>query len=128
MNSLSQIRKFSKVVYHNNYFWIKNKTGTNIYDFGIKQNLINEKGHLKYLKIYDQNPNFILSNNFEIGQYIIDDQQYQIVNPIENSNIINVYDININKINEDPENLNNSIARFEIKNDILRETYYKYFR
>lgn len=128
MNSLSQIRKFSKVVYHNNYFWIKNKTGTNIYDFGIKQNLINEKGHLKYLKIYDQNPNFILSNNFEIGQYIIDDQQYSIVNPIENSNLINVYDININKINEDPENLNNSIARFEIKNDILRETYYKYFR
>ncbi len=128
MNSLSQIRKLSKVVYHNNYFWIKNKDGTNIYDFGIKQNLISEKGNLKYLKIYDQNPNLILSNNFEIGQYIIDDQQYSIINPLENSNLIKVYNINIKKINKDPENLNNSLARFEINNDILRETYYKYFR
>lgn len=128
MKSIYQIRKLSKVIYQNNYFWIKNKTGTNIYDFGIKQNLINEKGHLKYLKIYDQNPNFILSNNFEIGQYIIDEQQYSIVIPIENSNLIKVYDIDLNKINEDPDNLNNSIARFEIKQDIMRETYYKYFR
>ena len=98
MNSLSQIRKLSKVVYHNNYFWIKNKKGTNIYDFGIKQNLISEKGQVKYLKIYDQNPNLILSNNFEIGQYIIDDQQYLIINPLENSNLIKVYNINIKKI------------------------------
>ena len=128
MNSLSQIRKLSKVVYNNNYFWIKNKNGTNIYDFGIKQNLISEKGQVKYLKIYDQNPNLILSNNFEIGQYIIDDQQYLIINPLENSNLIKVYNINIKKINKDPENLNNSLARFEINNDILRETYYKYFR
>lgn len=99
MNLLYQIRKLSKVIFSINYFWIKNKKKTNIYDFGIKQNLINENDDIKYLKIYNQNPNFILSNNFEICKYIIDEQQYPIINPIDNSNLLNIYKVNINKLN-----------------------------
>jgi hypothetical protein len=50
------------------------------------------------------------------------------MNPLEKSRLIKTYDINLDKLNQNPENLDNKIATFELREDILKETYFKYFK
>ena len=127
MNSiLRQTRKLSGMSYNNLYFWLNKRKDSLIYDFGIKQNLINDKGPIEYLDISILNPNIILKETSEIGTFEIDKAIYSIINPLEDSNLIKIYDIDLQKINLNPEKLENKIATFEIKPYILRETYFKY--
>ena len=127
MNTIfRQSRKLSDVCYNNIYFWLNKRKDSSIYDFGIKQSLISEKGNIEYLDLNISNPNIILKNNSEIGNFEINKAVYSIINPLENSNLIKIYDIDLNKLNLNPEKLENKIATFEIKPYILRETYFKY--
>jgi len=130
MSLVKQIRHFSgiNVKYNNSYFWINQRIGSQIYDFGVKQNLLSERGYIENLEIYKLNQNLILGREYKVGNFKINDNNFDIINPIKNSNLIRKYKINLNKINIDPENIENKIATFEIKNDILRETYFKYFK
>ena len=125
---LKQVRRYSGVSYNNLFFWLNQRKDSNIYDFGIKKHLISERGHIQNLNIFDLNSNLILGKEFKIGKFDIENNEFHIINPIEYSNLIEKYDLDLNKINNDPENINNKIATFELKNDILRETYFKYFR
>ena len=124
---LKQVRRYSGVSYNNLFFWLNQRKDSNIYDFGIKKHLISERGHIQNLNIFDLNSNLILGKEFKIGKFDIENNEFHIINPIEYSNLIEKYDLDLNKINNDPENINNKIATFELKNDILRETYFKYF-
>jgi len=124
---LKQARKYSGLPYNNLYFWINQQKGSQMYDFGVKQNLLSERGYIENLDIYKLNQNLILGREYKVGNFKINDDNFDIINPIENSNLIRTYKIDLNKINTDPENIENKIATFEIKNDILRETYFKYF-
>tara|TARA_B100000035_G_C20756390_1_gene446345 strand:- start:173 stop:508 length:336 start_codon:yes stop_codon:yes gene_type:complete len=110
------------------YFWLTQRKNSNIYDFGFKQNIINEKGHIEKINLIIDNSNLILKKDEEIGNYKINNTIYTINNPIEDCNLIKLYNLDLNKLNSNPENIDNKIATFEIKNDILRETYYKFFR
>lgn len=124
---LKQGRRYSSVSYNNLYFWLNQRKNSYIYDFGFKKHLISERGHIEHLDIFDLNENLILGKEFKVGKFNIENTEYDIVNPIEYSNLIIKHDVNLNNINNDPENINNKIATFELKNDILRETYFKYF-
>ena len=124
---LKQARKYSGLSYNNLYFWINQRKGSQMYDFGVKQNLLSERGYIENLDIYKLNQNLILGREYKVGDFKINDNNFDIINPIENSNLIITYKIDLNKINIDPENIDNKIATFEIKNDILRETYFRYF-
>lgn len=127
MNTIfKQTRNLCGVNYNNLYFWLNKRKDSVIYDFGIKQNLINDKGPIEYLDISILNPNIILKENCEIGTFEINKTIYSIINPLENSNLIKIYDIDLKKLNLNPEKLENKIATFEIKPYILRETYFKY--
>ena len=98
------------------------------FDFGFKKHIISERGHIENIDIFDLNENLILGKEFKVGKFNIENTEYDIINPIEYSNLIIKHDVNLNNINNDPENIDNKIATFELKNDILRETYFKYFR
>ena len=123
-----QLRNLSNNSYTNLYYWLYNRKNSNIYDLGIKNNLIMEKGHIEKLEFYDINHNYILSKKTEIGSYKIDNIIYTIINPLEKSSLIKTYDIKLGKLNQNPEHLDNKIATFEIRDDILKETYFKYFK
>ena len=47
---------------------------------------------------------------------------------LENSILIKTYNIDLDKLNKTPEDLDNKIATFELREDILKETYFKYFK
>jgi hypothetical protein len=125
---LNQVRRYSGVSYNNLYFWLNQRKDSYIYDFGVKKHLISERGHIDNLNIFDLNSNLILGKEFKVGKFNIENTEYDIVNPIEYSNLIIKYDLDLNNINNDPENIDNKIATFELKHDILRETYFKYFK
>jgi hypothetical protein len=124
---LKQARRYSGVSYNNLFFWLNQRHGSNIFDLGVKKHLISERGHIDNLDIFNINSNLILGKEFKVGKFNIENNEYHIINPIEYSNLIRTYKIDLNKINTDPENIDNKIATFELKNDILRETYFKYF-
>jgi hypothetical protein len=125
---LNKLRTYCSGNYNNIYFWLSRRKDSNIYDFGFKQNLINEKGQLTRYNLINMNSNILIKKDEEIGIYEQENRKVPIYNPLDNCCIININDIDINKLNRDPENIENSIATFEIKHDILRETYFKYFR
>lgn len=114
--------------YRNMYFWLIQRKNSNIYDFGFKQNIINEKGHIDKINLSIDNSNLILKKDEEIGSYEINNTIYKINNPIEDCNLIKLYNLDLNKLNSNPEIIDNKIATFEIKHDILRDSYYKFFR
>ena len=114
--------------YHNIYFWLSRRKNSNIYDFGFKQNLINEKGQLTRYNLVNINSNILIKKDQEIGIYEQENRKISIYNPLDNCSLIKINDIDIDNVNRDPENIENAIATFEIKQDILRETYFKYFR
>jgi hypothetical protein len=123
-----QLRTLSNNSYTNLYYWLYKRKNSNIYDFGIKNNLLIEKGHIDKLEFYDINHNYILSRKTDIGSYKIDNTIYNIMNPLENSILIKTYNIDLDKLNKTPEDLDNKIATFELREDILKETYFKYFK
>lgn len=125
---IKNYRNYSNVSYNNLFFWLNQRKGSNIYDFGFKKHIISERGHIENIDIFDLNENLILGKEFKVGKFNIENTEYDIINPIEYSNLIIKHDVNLNNINNDPENIDNKIATFELKNDILRETYFKYFR
>ena len=125
---LNKIRTYCSGNYYNIYFWLSRRKDSNVYDFGFKQNLINEKGQLTRYNLINMNSNIIIKKDEEIGIYEQENRKVPIYNPLENCCIIKINDVDINKLNRDPENIENAIATFEIKQDILRETYFKYFR
>ena len=125
---IKNYRNYSNVNYNNLFFWLNQRKGSNIYDFGFKKHIISERGHIENIDIFDLNENLILGKEFKVGKFNIENTEYDIINPIEYSNLIIKHDVNLNNINNDPENIDNKIATFELKNDILRETYFKYFR
>lgn len=111
------------------YFWLNKRNNSLIYDFGIKKKLITDRGSIEYLDIHILNPNLILKENCEIGSFEINKAVYSIINPLKNSNLIKYYNIDLHKLNLNPENTDNKIATFEIVNPhILQETYFKYFK
>ena len=125
---MRQVRSYSSISYHNLYFWLNQRKDSDLYDFGIKKHLISERGHINDINIFDLNSNLILGKEFKVGKFYIENNEYHIINPIENSNLIRKYEIDLNNLNSNPENIDNKIATFELKNDILRETYFKYFK
>jgi len=125
---LNKIRTYCSGNYHNIYFWLSRRKDSNVYDFGFKQNLINEKGQLTRYNLINMNSNILIKKDEEIGIYEQENRKVPIYNPLDNCYIIKINDIDINKLNSDPENIDNAIASFEIKQDILRETYFKYFK
>ena len=125
---IKNYRNYSNVNYNNLFFWLNQRKGSNIYDFGFKKHIISERGHIENIDIFDLNENLILGKEFKVGKFNIENTEYDIINPIEYSNLIIKHDVNLNNINNDPENIDNKIATFELKNDILRETYFKYFK
>lgn len=114
--------------YNNIYFWLTRRKDSNIYDFGFKQNLINEKGQLIRYNLINMNSNILIKKDEEIGIYEQENRKVSIYNPLDNCSLIRINNIDINRVNKDPENIDNAIATFEIKQDILRETYFKYFK
>tara|TARA_Y100000389_G_C17210472_1_gene388239 strand:+ start:174 stop:548 length:375 start_codon:yes stop_codon:yes gene_type:complete len=120
-------RQLSSINYNNMFFWINQRKGTEIYDFGFKQNFLREKGNVENIDIFISNSKLILKKDYVIGNFTIDNNEYNISNPINNSNLIETYDMDLINLNNNPEKLENKIATFEINNDILRETYFRYF-
>lgn len=120
-------RQLSSINYNNMFFWINQRKGTEIYDFGFKQNFLREKGNIENIDIFVSNSKLILKKDYVIGNFTIDKNKYNILNPIDNSNLIETYDVELINLNNNPEKLENKIATFEINNDILRETYFRYF-
>ena len=114
--------------YRNMYFWLIQRKNSNIYDFGFKQNIISEKGHIGKINFIIDNSNIILKKYEEIGNYEINNSIYTISNPIGECNLIKLYNLDLNKLNSNPEIIDNKIATFEIKHDILRDSYYNFFR
>lgn len=127
---LNKIRKYFSCSgnYNNIYFWLTRRKDSNIYDFGFKQNLINEKGQLIRYNLINMNSNILIKKDEEIGIYEQENRKVSIYNPLDNCSLIRINNIDINRVNKDPENIDNAIATFEIKQDILRETYFKYFK
>ncbi len=127
VTKLMKARQLSSINYNNMFFWINQRKGTEIYDFGFKQNFLREKGNVENIDIFISNSKLILKKDYVIGNFTIDNNEYNISNPINNSNLIETYDMDLINLNNNPEKLENKIATFEINNDILRETYFRYF-
>lgn len=125
---LNKWRTYFSGNYQNINFWLNKRKDSNVYDFGFKNNLINDKGKLTKYKLINMNSNVLIKKDEEIGIYEQEKRTIPIYNPLDNCSLIKVNDIDINKLNRDPENIENAIASFEIKQNILRETYFKYFR
>ena len=120
---------YSTQNYNNHYFWLSYNKNNNIYDFGIKQNFIIDHGTIKKYSIN----NFLinrkpLTENTPIGSIITDLKKYDLYCPLEHCYLVKANNkLDIENLNYDPENNINSLATFEFKNDILRETYFRYF-
>ena len=118
----NSIRYFS----NNNFFWFE-KNKNNIYNFGIKSNFVNMFGQPKDCFLNEKYIKYKIpiNENENIG-YILSDENkiVNIYSPLDNL-YLNDYN-NINTINNNFEK--NYLIQFDSNSDILRETYFKFFK